>query len=816
MFTKKTVKPKTAHRAKPTVVRSAPAVGVAVEAEPKDKKLAKGSRRRMPNTVKDLLGYDSMLKSGVAYLGDDTWSVTLEFTDINYEISTEQHQMEIIDRWAGLLNSFNGGERLEIGIHTRMRGVDQVVDEVSLPMRGDEYDQLRQDYNQNILDKMNTATRNADQVKTLTVTVQDSDTERAIASLNRLCMRVTAQLNAIDGCQATRLDREQRLRLIAETTRHGQQFLFDEHRFDAMRGLGKPDTKDYVAPWLVDTKNQTYLRIVAGDATRYHRTLWLSDFPPELSDQLVSEITAVKAQIDVSIHLAPYDKSEGLQIVKRRDAELDMQTLEESKQNIKSGLPADAIPQDLRDAKEQVAGLRAELQSTNQRLVNAILVIGISADTVEELDQRTADVKAAALRQSCQVESLAYMQPEGLVAVLPLGNNPLPMKRTLTTNSAAILVPFTSREVYQPGGLVYGQNRRSGNLIVADRRKGMNSNGFVLATSGGGKSFSVKWEIGALYLTRDDDIIVIDPEREYLPLCEAFHGSRIEVSAGGSQRINPLDILMDESSDDEDPIRAKTSVVVDMMGSLLGGSQGLDKVERALMDRSVMQLYRQYRETDGAIGQPTLRDLRDALEHTDEPAGHDLAIALETYATGSLSGFSGQTNVDLSNRFTVFDVSGLDGEIRTFGMMVVLDQIWNRVRRNQKMNRRTWLYVDEFHRFFGNQYSSRQFKDIYKRARKYGLGVTGITQNIEELLEDQDASLMLSNSDYLLMLNQQPTDADTLCGMLHLSDEERAYFTGVLPGQGLMKFGSAFVPFDVRIDTDTDLFRLYDTNFSGK
>ncbi|MBW3089218.1 VirB4-like conjugal transfer ATPase, CD1110 family [Bifidobacterium miconisargentati] len=773
----------------------------------------RGRKRRMPAGVKDLLGYDSMARKGVAYLGDNQWSLTLEFTDINYEISTEQHQMEIIDRWAGMLNSFTGGERLQIGIHTRTRGVEQVVDEVSMPLRRDGFDQLREDYNRNILDKMSTATRNTDQVKTMTLTVEDADAERAVNSLNRLVMRVTAQLNAIDGCQATRMDRADRLRLMAETLRYGQPFLFDEERFMKSRGFGKPDTKDYVAPWAMDTRNPGYMKITAGDRTRYMRTMWISDFPPELSDQLVSEITAVKAQIDVSIHLAPYDKGEGLRIVKRKDAELDMQTIEESKNNIKAGLPADAIPQDLRDAKEQVAGLRAELQSTNQRLVNAIMVIGISADSPEELDQHTADVKAAALRQSCQVESLQYMQPEGLIAVLPLGNNLLPMKRTLTTNSASILVPFTSREVYQPGGIVYGQNRRSGNLIVADRRKGLNSNGFVLATSGGGKSFSVKWELGALYLTRDDDIIVIDPEREYLPLCEAFHGSRIEVSAGGSQRINPMDILMD-GTDDEDPIRAKTSVVVDMMGSLLGGSQGLDKVERALVDRCVMNLYRQFREHPG-LPQPTLADLRLALEKTGESAGHELAIALETYATGSLSGFSGQTNVDLSNRFTVFDVSALDGEIRTFGMMTVLDQVWNRVRRNQQLNRRTWLYVDEFHRFFGNEYSSRQFKDIFKRARKYGLGVTGITQNIEELLGDRNASLMLSNVDYLLMLNQQPTDADTLCDMLHLSDEERAYFTGVLPGQGLMKFGNAFVPFDVRIDPHTELFRLYDTNFGA-
>ena len=318
-----------------------------------------------------------------------------------------------------------------------------------------------------------------------------------------------------------------------------------------------------------------------------------------------------------------------------------------------------------------------------------------------------------------------------------------------------------------------------------------------------------------MFLNRDDEVIVIDPEREYLPLAQAFGGQIIPISAGSGTCINPLDIVLDETGDG-DPVKQKTSNVVSMIGSLIGGSEGLGPVEKSLVDRATLSLYVAYRDTGAGSWQPTLQDLRRTLDGTGEPTGHELAVALDSYTSGSLSGFNGQTNVNLSNRLTVFDVSGLTGELRTFGMMVVIDQVWNRVIRNRAAGRRTWLYIDEFHRFFGNQYSAGQFKDIYKRARKYGLGVTGITQNIDELLLDQDASMMLSNSDFLMLLSQNGSDADSLCELLKLSEEQRQYFTGVMPGQGLMKIGNAYVPFDGRIPSGGLLYNLYSTSFDDR
>lgn len=783
----------------------------------RDRSGTKDSRRRKttrkPKGVKQLIGYDSMLRNGIAHLGGDQWSASIAFKDINYQLSPEAHQMEIIDKWARVINSFDAGQSVQIASYTRSRGVREILADVMMDERGDGLDEYRRDYNRLAEGKLESVSRDMSTIKIMTVTITENDKQAACATLNALCNNLVAQLRNIDECAATRLDRAHRLRLMAEVLRPGESFTFDERRF--AHQPGQPDTKDLVCPWSIDARKPDRLDIESMDSSFFHRTMWVSSLPPELSDQLVNDLTGLRARVDVSIHLAPMDRGDSMTRVRRKNAEIKMQIMDQRRKNRKQGLDPDDLPDDLADQQEQLGQLRDELRQTNQRLVDSIIMIGVSAASEEELELTCRNVRAKVNAQSCKAESLKFMQLEGLTAELPLGANPLPMTRTLTTNSAAILIPFTTQEVFEPHGLFYGSNARSGNPILADRRSHMNSNGFVLGTSGGGKSFTVKQEIAGMFLNRDDEVIVIDPEREYLPLAQAFGGQIIPISAGSGTCINPLDIVLDETGDG-DPVKQKTSNVVSMIGSLIGGSEGLGPVEKSLVDRATLSLYVAYRDTGAGSWQPTLQDLRRTLDGTGEPTGHELAVALDSYTSGSLSGFNGQTNVNLSNRLTVFDVSGLTGELRTFGMMVVIDQVWNRVIRNRAAGRRTWLYIDEFHRFFGNQYSAGQFKDIYKRSRKYGLGVTGITQNIDELLLDQDASMMLSNSDFLMLLSQNGSDADSLCELLKLSEEQRQYFTGVMPGQGLMKIGNAYVPFDGRIPSGGLLYSLYSTSFDDR
>lgn len=763
---------------------------------------------RVAAGVKERIGFDSMLRNGCAYLGGDLWSASVVFTDVNYQLAPEAYQMEVIDRWARLINMFGANERMQVGAYTRTRAMDTILKDVLMGVRGDGLDVYREDYDRIVASRLESASRDAEVVKVLTVTIRETDRDRAVARLNRLANQVVAHMRAIDGCEANRLDRAHRLALLAEILRPGEPFSFSER--DWSRKPGNPDVRDLVCPWTVDNRSRKQLHVESLGSGFWHRTLWVSDLPPELSDQLVNALCALRERVNVSIHLAPYDRGESRTIVRRKRAEVQMQVSGQRRKNIHDHVPSEEMPAALEEQRTQLDEMNAELGSTNQRLVDSLIVIGVSADDEQELDMACRTVAATVRAQACGVECLDYMQLDGLAAELPLGNNPLPMRRTLTTNSAAILIPFSAQEVMEPGGIYYGSNAQSGNPIIVDRRSHMNSNGFALATSGAGKSFMMKMEISGVFLRRDDEVIIIDPEHEYVPLAHAFGGQVIKVSAGSGVCVNPMDIMLEETGDG-DPVRDKTASVVAMIGALIGGMDGLNAVERSLVDRAAGGLYARYRDQGGSM--PQLGDLRDMLEVSGEPAGHQLAVALDAYVTGSLSGFNGQTNVDLSNRLTVFDVQDLTGELRTFGMMVIIDQIWNRVRANQRGGRRTWLYVDEFHRFFGNQYSSAQFKDLYKRARKYGLGVTGITQNVEELLDDEDARLMLSNSDTLMLLAQTPTDADALCDLLHLSAEQRNYFTGVQPGCGLLKTAGAVVPFDARIDEEGALYDLYSTSF---
>ena len=765
-------------------------------------------RQRQWRTAKDLIGYEAMLDKGIAYLGDDRWSATMSLSDINYEMATQERQAQIIDQWARFINTFDGSTRLQVTCMTRTLDAKVVAGRIGMAMDGGGHDRLRADFNRVALNKMGERSRNAVTDKYLTIAIDEPEPERALVTLNRLMMTARNQLATLGGCKAARLERGERLRLLALLLRPGEPFRYDESLIES----GRAGTKDFIAPWCVDATDPRVLRLSNASGDGHRCTLWVRDFPPIMSDRLVGELSDLKSDVVISIHLAPYDRAAGTDLVNRKIAEMDMQRLEERRKNRRQHIPDDEIPADLQDSLDEANSLREEMRQSNERLINTLVTISVAAPDRDLLDQRVKDVLAACRKLSVTAESLAYMQVDGLNATLPLGVNSLPMRRTLTTSGAAIMIPFSTQELMDEGGVFYGVNARSGNALVVDRTAKLNANGFILGTTGSGKSQAAKAEMTSLFLTRGgDDLLIVDPEHEYAPLCDALDGTHVVISAGSDDRINPMDIVLDQSVEG-DPIRAKANTVVSMIGALVGDADGLTAVERSIVDRCALGLYRIYRNNPGCP-QPTLGNLHQRLLASPEPEARNLALSLESYTSGSLSGFAGQTNVNMANRFTVFDVAALEGELKTFGMMVVLDHLWNRVARNRAAGRRTWVYVDEFHRMFSNQYAAKQFLDMFKRARKWGLAMTGITQNIEELLASKEARFMLANSAFLLLMNQTPTDAARLADMWHLSPELKERLGGARPGEGLLKAGEAFIPFDGRIPTDSTLYRLFTTKF---
>lgn len=754
-----------------------------------------------------------MLPSGVAWLGEDEWSVTVRLSDINYVAASEGQQESIVDRWARYLNSFGHGTRVQETIINRVLDDADVAELVQKPLQGDALDIYRDDFNRIVRKKLASASGNTVTEKYLTITVQETDAEKAEATLTRLVHEAETQLAQMSECRVTRLDRAQRLEVLAHVLRPHEVFTFREHDFGPELRMA---AADFVAPLEiseVSKKGPLVFRNGSGDT--FHTVLWMRDYPVWLSDRLISELTEIKCDLTVSLHLEPADQATGMSIVQRQISELEMQKIAEQKRLAKQGIDVNMIAHQLKDNLDESSALRAELRGSNQKLFSTVMVIGISAHTAELLEQNIKRAMTVIRKQSCNAEIPSYMQLDALTTELPIGRRRIPMRRTLTTGGAAIIVPFTTQELFAPGGIWYGVNAQSSNAIVADRTATVNGNGFVLGTSGAGKGVAAKNEITSVALDRlGDDIIIIDPEHEYEPIATAFGAEVIRIFAGSDQRINPMDIELDVQTGDGDPILAKCEFVLTLLDALIGGKSGMTPTQRSVVDRVALQLYREYAATRGEM--PTLATLRDRLRESGTDEGNQIARDLEIYTVGSLGGFSNRTNVDAANRIVVWDISKLGAELRTFGMMVILDQVWTRVARNFARGRRTWLYIDEFHLLFANPYSAAFFESLYKRARKWGLIPTGITQNIEELLGNKSARLMLSNSDFMLLLGQTSTDADSLVDLLHLSDEQRRFFYGVAPGQGLLKSGGAIIPFDARIPQEGTLYNLYQTQFGER
>lgn len=752
--------------------------------------------------------FEALAESGLCWLGGNRYSVTLGLSDIDYQLTTADIQEGIIEKYAHFLNSHLAGQHVQVTIVNRVLNKQRLARDVELSPRGDGYDAQRKEYNKLISQRLETGRNNVLTEKYVTLTVEAPTVEEAKTILSRVAAEDASALHEVGGCKAHQLTGQERVRLLQHFLRPGM-----EPDFDYSMLLGQAlTTKDFVSPWSIDASGRDYVGLGSVE-DRFWQCLILRNLPPWMSDRVLKELSEIPLDLTVSLHFEPLDQSEGLKLVKRQIASMDMQRGTEQRKLIKQGLTYDLLPHELQASYNEAVDLRTQLEQSNEKLFATTIVVGVAGETVAQMRENVKRVMRVAGKHSCQLEPLRYMQLDALNAILPLGVCKLPISRMLTTAVAAVMVPFTTQEIMQPGGLFYGINALSKNLIVADRREGMNANGFILGTTGSGKSQFAKFEMEQLFLRRpNDEILIIDPEREYPPLAKELGAARVVISAGSQDCLNPLDLDKTVRREEGNPINEKCTFVTSICEVLLGGSEGLSAAKRSIIDRAAQKIYRAYWATPDAQP-PTLATLYEQLRLEPEDDAREVATGLELYASGSAAGFAKQTNVDRNNRVTVYDIADLSKDLQTFGMMVVLEEIWARITRNRAAGRRTWLYIDEFHLLFANDYAASYTQGIYKRVRKYGAAATGITQNIEELLANERARLMLSNSDGLFLLNQQSTDADALTDLLKLSVQQRGYFTNVQPGCGLFRTGDAVVPFDNTMDTSSHLYKVFSTRF---
>ena len=543
---------------------------------------------------------------------------------------------------------------------------------------------------------------------------------------------------------------------------------------------------------------------------------FLQIIAPELNDRVLADFLDMESNLVLSVHLRSVDQTKAIKTVKRKITDLDKAKIEEQKKAVRAGYDIDIIPSDLATYGTEAKKLLQDLQSRNERMFLVTFLLMNTADSQRQLNNTLFQASGVAQRHNCSLMRLDYQQEEGLMSCLPLGQNLVGIERSLTTSSTAIFIPFTTQELFQNGreALYYGINALSNNLIMVDRKTLKNPNGLILGTPGSGKSFSAKREISNAFLVcPDDDIIICDPESEYGSLVRRLNGQVIRISPTSSDCINPMDLNLNYS-DDENPLSLKSDFILSLCELIVGGKEGLQPVEKTVIDRCVRLVYRNYLNDPRPENMPVLGDLYDELRRQDEKEAQYIATALEIYVSGSLNVFNHRTNVDVNNRIVSYDIKELGKQLKQIGMLVVQDQVWNRVTVNRTEHRSTRYYVDEFHLLLREEQTAAYSVEIWKRFRKWGGVPTGITQNVKDLLGSREVENIFENSDFVYMLNQAPGDRQILAKLLNISTHQLSYVTQSGAGEGLLYFGGTIIPFADRFPKDTELYRIMTTKLN--
>ena len=745
-----------------------------------------------------------MFPDGICRVEGNFYSKTIEFQDINYQLSQSEDKDAIFDGWCEFLNYFDASVRFQFSFVNSSANKETYRERIVIPLRGDEDDSLRIEYSTMLQNQLERGNNGLVKSKYLTFGIEAESYKTAKPRLERLETDILNNFRKL-SVKAEPLDGKARLALM-----HGifhidgqEQFKFD-WKLLAPSGLS---VKDFIAPSSFAFTSSRHFKMGA----KYGSVSFLNIIAPELNDRLLADFLEMDSSLVIGMHVKPLDQMSAIKTVKRKLTELNATKIQEQKKAVRAGYDMDILPSDLSTYGSEAQKLLQELQNRNERMFLLTFTVLNTANTLPKLKDTVLQAKGIAQKHNCQLVSLDFQQENGLMSLLPLGMNRIEIQRGLTTSSLAIFVPFTTQELFQRGaGAFYcGVNALSGNLIMVDRLRQKNPNGLILGVPGSGKSFSAKREMFSVYLLTNDDIIICDPEAEYWPLVRRLHGQVIKISPTSKQYVNPMDLNLDYS-DDDNPLSLKVDFILSFCDIVVGAKEGLKPVEKTIIDRCVRLVYRNYLADPRPENMPILQDLYDCLRAQDEKEAQFLATALEIYVTGSLNVFNHRTNVDIDNRVVCYDIKELGKQLRQLGMLVVQDQVWNRVTRNREAGRTTRYYVDEFHLLLRGELASWSV-EIWKRFRKWGGVPTGITQNVKDLLASPEIENILENSDYICMLNQAPGDRQILAKKLNISPHQLSYVTQANEGEGLLFYGNVIVPFVDRFPKDTEMYKLMTT-----
>ena len=763
----------------------------------------------IPRTAQQSIPFDRMFPDGICRVGDRYYTKTIQFQDINYQLAQQEDKTAIFEEWCGFLNFFDSSIHFELSFMNMATDAESFEASIRIPLAHDGFDDVREEYSEMLKTQLSQGNNGLTKTKYLTFGIEADSIRQAkprLAHVQNDLMNNFRQL----GVRAQIMNGKERLKLMHDMFHMGD--VEDKFRFDWKWLVGSGlSVKDFIAPTAFAFPGSRIFQM----GSLYGSMSYLAITASDLSDQLLKDFLDMDSSQIITMHIQSVDQTEAIKTIKHTITELDRSKIEEQKKAVRSGYDMDIIPSDLATYGKDAKSLLKELQSQNERMFLITMLIMNTGKNQQELETNVFQASSIAQKHNCMLRRLDFQQENALMSCLPLAHNLIDIRRALTTSSTAIFVPFTTQELFQSGreSLYYGLNALSNNLIMVDRKALKNPNGLILGTPGSGKSFSAKREITNAFLVTDDDVIICDPEAEYSALVEKLKGQVIHISPVSTQYVNPMDVNANYSEEDN-PIALKADFILSLCELVVGGKEGLQPVEKTVIDRCVHQIYQKYFEDPVPENMPLLEDLYNALLQQEEKEAHHVATALEIYVKGSLNLFNHRTNVDIQNRLVCYDIKELGKQLKKLGMLIVQDQVWGRVTENRSAGKSTRYYMDEFHLLLKEEQTAAYSVEIWKRFRKWGGIPTGITQNVKDLLSSREVENIFENSDFIYMLNQAAGDRQILAKQLNISPHQLSYVTHSGEGEGLLFYGNVILPFVDRFPQDTELYRIMTTRLS--
>ena len=762
----------------------------------------------IPRTAQQSIPFQRMFPDGICRVSDRYYTKTIQYQDINYQLAQQEDKTAIFEEWCSFLNFFDSSIHFELSFMNMATDAEVFEKNIRIPLRNDHFNSVRSEYSQMLKTQLAQGNNGLTKTKYITFGIEAESMREAKPRLDHVQTNLMNNFKRL-GVVAKILNGKDRLQLMHAMFHMGDndRFYFDWNWL-ADSGLS---VKDFIAPTSFSFPGGRTFTMGSLHGAMSYLQITASD----LSDQLLKDFLDIETSEIVTMHIQSVDQTAAIKQIKHTITELDRSKIEEQKKAVRAGYDMDIIPSDLATYGKDAKALLKELQSQNERMFLITFLIMNTGKTEQELENNVFQASSIAQKHNCNLRRLDFQQERGLMSSLPLANNLIEIQRALTTSSTAIFIPFTTQELFQNGdeALYYGLNALSNNLIMVDRKKLKNPNGLILGTPGSGKSFSAKREITNAFLVTDDDVIICDPEAEYTPLVNCLEGQVIKISPTSTHYINPMDIN-ESYSEDDNPLALKADFILSLCELIVGGKEGLQPIEKTVIDRCVHQIYQHYFEDPKPENMPLLEDLYHALLQQEEKEAHRVATALEIYVKGSLNLFNHRTNVDINNRFVCYDIKELGKQLKKIGMLIVQDQVWGRVTANRSAGKTTRYYMDEFHLLLKEEQTAAYSVEIWKRFRKWGGIPTGITQNVKDLLSSREVENIFENSDFVYMLNQAAGDRQILAQQLNISPHQLSYVTHSGEGEGLLFYGNVILPFVDHFPTDLALYKIMTTKLS--